>query len=41
MTEYKQTLEKINSIKNSIEEIFAIVGDNNETARKFKVLQQS
>jgi hypothetical protein len=41
MTEYKQTLEKINSIKNSIEEIFSIVGDNNETARKFKVLQQS
>ena len=32
--EYKATIEKINSIKTSIEEIFSLV--DNETSRKFK-----
>lgn len=41
MTEYKGTLDKINSIKSSIEEIFSLVSDNNETAKRFKALQES
>lgn len=41
MTEYKGTLDKINSIKSSIEEIFSLVGENNETAKRFKALQES
>jgi hypothetical protein len=36
MAEYKATLDKINSIKSSIEEIFSLVGDNNDTAKRFK-----
>lgn len=38
MQEYKATLDKINSIKTSIEEIFALAGDNNETAKRFRQL---
>ena len=41
MAEYKTTLDKINSIKTSIEEIFSLAGENNETAKKFKSLQES
>lgn len=41
MAEYKATLDKINSIKSSIEEIFSLVGDNNETAKRFKQMQES
>lgn len=38
MAEYRATLDKINSIKSSIEEIFSLAGDQNETAKKFKAL---
>ena len=38
MQEYRATLDKINSIKSSIEEIFSLAGDQNETAKKFKAL---
>jgi hypothetical protein len=37
--EYKATIEKINSIKTSIEEIFSLV--DNDTSRKFKEIQES
>ena len=39
LLEYKGTIDKINSIKTSIEEIFSLV--DNETARKFKEMQES
>jgi hypothetical protein len=41
MQEYKATLDKISSIKTSIEEIFTLAGENNETAKKFRALQES
>ena len=41
MTEYKATLDKISSIKTSIEEIFTLAGENNETAKRFRALQES
>ena len=39
MQEYRATIEKINSIKLSIEEIFSLV--DNDTSRKFKDMQES
>lgn len=39
LMEYKATIEKINSIKQSIEEIFSLV--DNETSKKFKEMQES
>ncbi len=39
LMEYKATIEKINSIKSSIEEIFSLV--DNDTSRKFKEMQAS
>jgi hypothetical protein len=41
MAEYKATLDKIATIKTSIEEIFAMAGPENETAKRFRALQQS
>lgn len=41
MQEYKATLDKISSIKTSIEEIFTLAGENNETAKRFRALQES
>lgn len=41
MQEYKATLDKISSIKTSIEEIFTLAGEGNETAKKFRALQES
>jgi len=39
LLEYKATIEKINSIKASIEEIFALV--DNEKSREFREMQAS
>jgi hypothetical protein len=41
MAEYRATLDKINSIKSSIEEIFSLAGEHNETAKRFRSLQDS